>query len=200
MAINANRHIQQKLRVKGGETLPFTGWLSSNRSHLAELFFELGYRVGAEIGVRAAHNAMVICQKNPDLKLFCIDPWTAWDGGSPSQHKQNMYFWAAKKNLTGYNVVFIKKTSMEALNDIDDGSLDFVYIDALHDFDNVMMDIIAWSRKVRSGGIVSGHDFTYLHKCGVIYAVEAYVRGHNITQWYLTRDNDPSPSFFWVKP
>ena len=198
--MDVNAHIRKKFRMKGGEILPFTGWLKSDRTHLAELFFEVGYKIGAEIGVQAGHNAQVLCQKNPGLKLFCIDPWTPWENGRPTQHRQNMFFWTAKKNLLrpGYNVVFIKKKSVEALEDIKDGSLDFVYIDGLHDFDNVMMDVIGWSKKVKSGGIVSGHDYSEDGGIGVVPAVKAYVEGHCIREWYITRET--FPSFFWVKP
>ena len=197
--MDANRHIQQKFRVKGEESPPFTGWLASNRSHIAELFNELGYKVGAEIGVQAGRNAYVLFQKNPNLKLFCVDPWVPWDGGRPTQHKQNMFFYQAKRRLTGCNVVFIRKTSMEALSEISDGSLDFVYIDGQHDFDNVMMDIIEWSKKVRTGGIISGHDYYQGPSVGVIPAVRAYVEGHGINEWYMTNEYVEKPSFFWVK-
>jgi len=193
-------HIHRKFRMKGGEIIPFTGWLVSNRHHIYELFAELGYKVGAEIGVRAGNNARVMFQKNPKMKLYCVDTWAPFEGGVPSQHKQNMYFYNAKKVLRGYDVVFLKKTSMEALSDIQDGSLDFVYIDAMHDFDNVMIDIIGWSKKVKSGGIVSGHDYANDCGIGVIPAVNGYVAGHTITEWYITKEKNDNRSFFWVKP
>jgi len=198
MIMDINAHIKDKFRVKGKHTFPYTGWLISNRDHIAELFGELGFKVGAEIGVRMGGYSAVICMKNPGVKLYCIDLWTSWEGGRPSQDKQDMYFEHAKRKLEGYDVTFLRKTSMEALADIPDDSLDFVYVDAKHDFDDVMMDIICWSRKVHSGGIVSGHDYIHLHNCGVIPAVRAYVEGHNIFPWYLTQD--VPPSFFWVKP
>jgi hypothetical protein len=200
--IDPNRHIRAKFRVKGFECLPYTGWLMSNRTHLAELFFELDYKVGAEIGVCVGINAETLFQKNPRLKLFCIDPWSPFPEGRTSQHRQDQRFRRTRSRLRQYNAVYIKKTSMEALVDIPDSSLDFVYIDGVHTFDYVMQDIIEWSKKVRSGGIVSGHDYIHLHDCGVIPAVRAYTEGHNITNWYIT-GGDPfimPPSFFWVKP
>ncbi len=87
---------------------------------------------------------------------------------------------------------------MDAVRDFPDKSLDYVYIDGLHDFDNVMMDIIHWTRKVKSGGIVSGHDFAVAHNDGIIQAVEAYTRAHNIQTWYITHEDYP-PSFCWVR-
>ena len=195
---NMNRHIRRKFRVKGFENLPYTGWLKSTREHLAELYSELGYTVGAEIGVRRGRFSQLILSKNPSLKMHCIDPWTPF--GRHSQERQDRYFENAQARLKEYDVTFIKKTSMDALEDFDDESLDFVYVDGLHDFDNVMSDIIGWNRKVRSGGIVSGHDYIHLHGCGVIPAVNAFVEGHNIREWYITQEYTPAPSFFWVKP
>ena len=195
--MDINRHIRRKFRVKGVENLPFTGWLDSNRGHLAELFCELGYKVGAEIGVQRGINAEVLLQKNPGLKLFCIDPWAPF--GRTSQQRQDRNFRHTQGRLAAYDVQYVRKTSVDALADIPDNSLDFVYIDGLHDFDNVMMDLIGWNKKVKSGGIVSGHDYINWPECGIIPAVNAFVQGHTILQWFLTRDYNPAPSFFWVK-
>ena len=49
----------------------------------------------------------------------------------------------------------------DAVKDIEDSSLDFVHIDGDHSYDFVMQDIILWGRKVRIGGIISGHDYLY---------------------------------------
>jgi hypothetical protein len=99
--------------------------------------------------------------------------------------------------LTPYNVTILRKTSEEASKIISDGSLDFVYIDALHEFDPFMLDLLLWSPKVKLGGIVAGHDYVHNYQYGVIQAVEAFVRGRGIGAWYITRERQPS--FFWVK-
>jgi predicted O-methyltransferase YrrM len=52
-----------------------------------------------------------------------------------------------------------------------DASFDAVFIDAGHDYENVAADIDAWRPKVRSGGILAGHDFS-LRFPGVIRAVK----------------------------
>lgn len=195
--MDANKHIKWKFRVKGLSVIPYTGWLDSTRDDLAEIFHDLGYKTGAEIGVRWGEYSEILLKKNPGLKLFCIDPWIPYSGASVSQDRQNRIFRRAVKVLSPYGATVIRKASMEALADIPDESLDFVYIDALHDFDHVMEDIIGWSKKVRRGGIVSGHDYTNLHGCGVIPAAQAYTRGHTILEWYVTRET--LPSFFWVK-
>ena len=40
-----------------------------------------------------------------------------------------------------------------------DGSLDFVYIDANHNYESVKSDIECWYPKVKYGGLLLGHDY-----------------------------------------
>lgn len=61
------------------------------------------------------------------------------------------------------NIVKVKKTSVDASKDFEDSSLDLVYIDAEHDYDNVNTDVSTWKHKVKNGGILSGHDWTLPH-------------------------------------
>ena len=48
--------------------------------------------------------------------------------------------------------------SLEVAEKIPDGSLDFVFIDGDHSFEAVRDDVRVWERKVRPGGMISGHD------------------------------------------
>ncbi len=50
-------------------------------------------------------------------------------------------------------------TSVEGAKQVPDGSLDFVYIDARHDYESVLEDLNAWFSKVKPGGIFAGHDY-----------------------------------------
>jgi predicted O-methyltransferase YrrM len=135
-----------------------------NRLELVEYFRKLGFKYGAEVGVRYGRYSEILCQNIPGLKLLCIDIWRGRDT-----------FQTAKDRLSRYNTVLIQKSSMDAVKDIPDESLDFVFIDANHSYDSVKEDIREWTRKVRKGGIVSGHDYyVFLHSGnrGVIDAVD----------------------------
>ena len=60
--------------------------------------------------------------------------------------------------------------SWDGAQHYDDKSLDFVFIDAGHDYTSVKKDIDAWLPKVKSGGILAGHDFMNEYS-GIIQAV-----------------------------
>jgi hypothetical protein len=195
----ANKKIWEKFHIHGGDSSPMFPWLNNaNRTHLAEVFGELGFRKGAEIGVRMGGFTRTMFQNNPGVEIFCVDPWAPY--AKTSQERQDRYLRRCKTILAPYNAKYLIMTSEEALKHVPDDSLDFVYIDGLHDFDSVMTDIIGWGRKVKRGGIISGHDYTYFYQYGVIDAVNTYVKAHNIAMLYVTRLYEESPSWFFVKP
>jgi hypothetical protein len=159
------------------------------RRDIYALCNHLGHKVGAEIGVRKGTNAKAMFKTIEGLKLYCVDPWMG-------RHRQSseVLYERAKKQLAPYDAVFMKMTSMEAVSKIENRSLDFIYIDARHNFDNVMLDLIYWVPKVKVNGIIAGHD--YEAQCGVPQAVNAYTACHGICEIFLTRDTNRS--FFWV--
>jgi predicted O-methyltransferase YrrM len=50
-------------------------------------------------------------------------------------------------------------TSLEASNLYEDESLDFVFLDASHKYDDLQADLKAWLPKVKNNGILAGHDY-----------------------------------------
>jgi len=119
-----------------------------------------------------------------------VDAWTPYP--EYSSYRQPSKFREAeadaKDRLKKYGCTLIKDFSLAAAKRIPKSSLDFVYIDANHSFDEVMQDIIHWAPKVRSGGIVAGHDYSPdARKWGfrVIEAVNAYTAAHDIDPWFL---------------
>jgi len=166
------------------------------RKQLGNIFRALGYKKGAEIGVRKGEFSQHLCHAVPNLELTCVDLWDAYyhfDAKSAAAHHKE-----ARERLARYRVNLVKKLSRQAAFDVPDESLDFVYIDADHRFDFVMEDLIAWGRKVRSGGIISGHDYYRFRNAGVVQAVDLYTRMHGIEEWFITDEKEAS--FFWVKP
>ena len=76
------------------------------------------------------------------------------------------------------NVVVMLEDSARADHQFDDGSVDFVYVDADHTWEAVQTDIEEWLPKIRPGGILAGHDYLEAEKWpGVREAVEERFAG-----------------------
>ncbi len=171
------------------------------RNDLPQFFVDLGFKVGAEIGVYKAEFSSKLASTG--IKLYSIDPWQKYSG--TTQQRQNQLYEYSKKVLSPYpKAKIIRKTSMEALNDFKDESLDFVYIDANHEFKFISEDLFEWTKKVKKGGIVAGHDY-YFTKRGtdkivrdVGNVVDAYVAVFGLENLYLLH-SDEIPSWMYFK-
>jgi len=132
-----------------------------NRTIMAKALGELGFKIGAEIGVAQGFYSKILLDNNPKLKLFMVDIWDVYDGYHMYGNKIKAYYNQARERVKEHEgrVRVIKKLSMDAVKDFPDNSLDFVFIDAAHDFMHVAEDVNEWSKKVRVGGIVFGHDY-----------------------------------------
>ena len=195
------------LTIPQGQKPPFE--VPGDRIRLAQLLAELNLNVGAEVGVERGKYTKVLAESNKHLKLYAIDAWQHYRGyrDHVQQAKLNDFETETRALLKPFtNVEVIKGWSTEVALDFPDGSLDFAYVDANHAFDYVMEDLITWGRRVRSGGIIAGHDFARHRGVWVVQAVNMYTYGNGIGTWFTTTERDPernrgeARSFFMVKP
>lgn len=184
-----------------------TNVLSLDKKDLATILAAhalTGNQVGVEIGVRGGEFSLMVISKCPYIKLFGIDPYTRVKGYRDITRSETFdrYEKEAHQKLDPFNNYhFVRKLSLEAVNDFEDESLDFVYIDANHGYDYVMEDIMAWIKKVRKGGIVCGDDYLR-RKNSQFYAVVEAVndfcdfahienliifRGEEVPQWMFIK-------------
>jgi hypothetical protein len=183
------QQIRSVFNVSPGRPLPIdTGQRYGDRKRLADLCKRLGYKRGAELGVRGGSFSELFCKAG--LEMWCVDPWAVCP--NYPQERQDRSYAAAVKTLAPYNAHLVRKCSADATGDVPDG-LDFLHIDGRHEFDYVMCDIIQWAPKVRAGGIIAIHDY---HLSGVKRAIEAYTLAHHIDPWFYLKDHQPTA--FWV--
>jgi len=195
-----HKTINEMFHVHNNDTPPLVGWKRppTVRKDLYELFAQLGYAYGAEIGVARGKNAKVMLETIPNLRLELVDPWAAYK--SNTDDKMEAVYQEARGRLNEYSVSWNRKKSDDGAKLFADRIFDFVYIDGLHDFNNVVKDVINWEAKVRPGGIVSGHDYFFTGRQGVVHAVDAYTQAHGIYhRLYITKKRRESQSWFFVK-
>lgn len=126
--------------------------------------------VGSYKGRSAAFMAVEIINSGKQIQFDCVDPWDA------DNEMYDLFLENIKSVKHAINVV--RAFSVDAAIMYQDESLDFVFIDANHDFKNVFADITAWFPKVRKGGVLAGHDYTQsnMKYCHVDRAVAAFFK------------------------
>lgn len=164
-----------------------------SRVDLVRWLRELDLKVGVEVGVAYAEYAKIICEINPQMKLYGVDLYKPYRGYTDYTSKVTFADMRAHalKVMNPYAVrnrwELIEKESMEALKDFADNSLDFVYIDGNHSDPWVTQDIFGWAEKVRCGGILAGHD--WIRRKNEIWnvkdAVQKYTTENNIKPWFV---------------
>jgi len=74
-------------------------------------------------------------------------------------------------------IVLIISDSVKASSLFGDSSLEWVHLDARHDYESVKADIEAWLPKVKAGGWLTGDDYDEAKWPGVVKAVGELLRG-----------------------
>lgn len=151
------------------------GYKWDRRDYCKRLFLN-GFKIGAEIGVYNGEFSNGIINALPALeKLYLIDPYKVYDDFiiKDDQETHNLRYKMVRSKFKNANVEIIRESSKNAISLIPDKSLDFIYIDANHAYEEVLWDIEHWSKKVKDNGLISGHDYDFTH-WNVIIAVNEY--------------------------
>lgn len=138
--------------------------------------------------------------------LYMVDLWAfipnqTGDGGSPQGWHDKNHNGAMSNVLFGSDrVTVLRGMTWDMASQVEDESLDMVYLDACHTYDCVMKDLAAWFPKVKKGGVIAGHD--YLNKAyGVYPAVWNFTQGGRMYEVFtLTEDKDEDAGFYFYKP
>lgn len=173
---------------------------------LPKLLNKLDFKVGAEIGVHQGTYSKTLLQRIPGLKLYGIDLWKSYSGYKDfTKHNLSEAHQMAIDNTKAFDCELIQgwSDSKEILNRFADESLDFIFIDGNHAYEWVVWDIANWSKKVKKGGIIFGHDYDdYTNskrwkEMGVIPAIDGWTKSYKIAPWFVL-GNNRNRCFMWV--
>lgn len=148
---------------------------SLHRQTFVDLVNVRGWTVGAELGVDKAILTGMLLRECPKLaRLIAVDLF-------PDRQRSRRAFELAH-GYAGRLELHDSVSTYVAADAVDDGSLDFVFIDADHSEKAVWGDIARWAPKVRPGGWVGGHDYDPRKFPGVVKAVDR-VYGSRVQMW-----------------
>ncbi len=124
-----------------------------------------------EIGCWRGRSTRALCDNCPGT-VTAVDTWL----GSPGLEDEILFmeeisqdpdwlYHEFQHNLAGVtNLEIVRKSSLVAANFFameKKRTFDFIFIDGLHDYENVKRDISAWLALLETGGVMAGHDFGF---------------------------------------
>lgn len=147
-----------------------------------------GPEMGIEIGCCRGETSAKLLAAFPRLNLYMIDPWREWPSGSrysltgdscalmsQTEHDDNFKLAIAATDRFYLRRTILKLTSEVAALRLAGRMFDFVFIDGDHSYEAVRHDIATWWPKIRSGGVLAGHDHGHPRNARGLFGVDRAV-------------------------
>jgi len=151
-----------------------------------------------EIGSYAGEGSQIMAQYCD--RLICVDPWHADYGSLIAKGCEDSILREqildARIDMDRVERAFARRVRWKGYDSslcelVADHSLDIVYIDAIHDYENVITQISRWWPKLKVGGCLAGHDYDALVWPGVCRAVHERFSApddvHEDTSWAVRK-------------
>lgn len=156
--------------------------------------------LGAELGVHRGNLSAKLLKEFSKLTLFMVDEWREYPPehryrqsgdscGNLTLAKQNEHMEAAMRAVgyPSHRVMIMRMSTTDAAAEVFSAPVffDFVFVDADHTYNGTITDMQCWWPLVRSGGLLSGHDFDHPKEkrngsFGVRKAVEEFCRDNQL--------------------
>jgi predicted O-methyltransferase YrrM len=159
----------------------------ATREDIGPYIEEEGLKTGMEIGVQRGYSAkrLLLDWKSCE-RFYLVDLWKQQenyaDSANVGNEDQQQIFLEAQERLRPWvnKTIFLPMPSAAAAPKIRDEELDFIYIDARHDFCGVKEDMELYWPKLKKGGIMAGHDY--------VTAPEAATISEGLENWSICED------------
>jgi hypothetical protein len=156
--------------------------------------------VCAEIGVASGDFSYNILRHNKPQMLHLIDSWENFDLGyhdgnmvSQEMHDKR-YDYVCQRFINYENVKIHRGRSVDIMYTFPDNYFDWVYIDADHSYKGCLNDLIAVEPKMKTSGLICGHDFLAPDfdraGFGVNEAVETFMREFDFNLIFLSQEKE----------
>lgn len=150
--------IKQADTVEGFMALDELAWL-----------YDQAYGKCVEMGSYRGRSGTILGLKLKTVggALSCID---CFNDSDYSIFQENL-------SKSDVSVNTLRMRSVEALDSFEKESLDFVFIDSSHEYDDTVDEIVGWLPKLKQDGILCGHDYGHPEFPGLTKAVHELCPG-----------------------
>ena len=149
--------------------------------------------IGCYLGKSTCYMIDQIKKSGKDITFYVIDNFSTL-GDVESRFRENL----GQERLD--RIKFIREDSCQSAANFDNNSVDFLYIDTDHFAWQLVKELTEWLPKIKSGGLVGGHDF-HMHdtkstfeilKIPFYNAMFAYIEGPTCnweqTSWWFIKE------------
>lgn len=165
-----------------------------------------------ELGTYMGGYAVKLRRVLDPSELHLVDPWAIDDDdeylrtyGGPRSTMHAAYDQVQRvfePDVASGRVTLHRAYSRDVAGLFPDHHFDIIYVDAMHDYDNVRADLLTYQHKLAPGGFLLGHDFsnTYMaraKKFGVMRAVREFTESSDFDLVLLT--NEASPTYLLAR-
>lgn len=134
--------------------------------------------IGVEIGVSEGDSAIALLQRGCRF-MYLVDPWRTYPGLLDEVALNAYDLCVAKLSPYSSRWAILKMASAEAAEHVP--MVDFVWIDGNHRYEWVKSDLELYWPKVRTGGVLCGHDYTNnVDTCQVMRAVDEFAEARGL--------------------
>lgn len=151
-------------------TIQFDGKRNGFLKHLIE---KNSFTKMIEVGIDTGKTTFYLLDNIPSITIYAIDT-----------NIRKFYNDDVKKKY-GNRLIPMQGLSYHIADQIPDKSVDLIFIDADHSYESVKKDILAFTPKLKDGGILTGHDIDY--------------PGVNRAVTELIENFDVAPNYVWIK-
>jgi hypothetical protein len=165
------------------------------------LINQFGFNTAVEIGISFGSHCKKILETTNIKKLYGIDPYLNYGDFTnlvTSDNYYEIFFHKVKNKLSVFGDRFelIRDFSLNAARRFKDGEIDIAFLDANHNYAEVLKDLEAWWPKIKEGGIMAGDDYATRHP-GVPRAVNEFFGKKGIS---IMLDKDQPRVWIVFKP
>jgi hypothetical protein len=128
--------------------------------------------IGAEVGTHDGAMSRELLKAIPRLTLYMVDRWKPYTDAERAEFPRSRIVQTTDEkkwkeiedqaNMVAdpYDRAYILKgDSVHMADEVEDGSLDFVFIDSDHSYEGAKREMAAWIPKIREGGWLMGYDY-----------------------------------------
>lgn len=119
-----------------------------------------------EVGCYQGRSTRVLGE-NVKICVFAVDDWQGlrtidqgwWEGITPEDERKSLYerFIMNTHDLIDKGKVIPVRANHASVPELPPA--DMVFIDGSHDYESVKRDILTWEPRLKSGGLLCGHDY-----------------------------------------